>query len=38
MFLADAEYTTDNTGLMLGLVVVGFVLVVLWMAFGPRGK
>lgn len=38
MLLNSGEYSTDNTGLILGLVLVGFVLFVLWMAFGPRGK
>lgn len=38
MMLLSGEYSTDNTGLILGLVIVGFVLFVLWMAFGPRDK
>jgi len=36
MILADAEYVTDHTAAVGLIIVVGFILVVLWLAFGPR--
>lgn len=36
MFLAQAEYTTDNTGPIAILIILGFVVFVLAMAFIKR--